>query len=367
MAATPEVPPKRGGIHPTYGKFIGGGGLNDAYEVSDSEFSLYRFSTQRRHEKTITSIESKLRDKCDDQTGIKFNGALEPTIGTTNEIGKERFLVLLKKRVKEYGQQTFYWIRDTNNKVVELFEHTHRFKLEAVIAEHYRRMKGDGHEAYDIIEKDEVELSRLVVESLLSETFQEKIAIRFGHRTDFENLPGSCLLMMALATCNASVFHDVAGAKKKLEALDLSSYPGENVTDFTSDAQRLIKIMQGAYALPVDTGSNLIMKLTATSSKFFNRKMWALLDTVSTKEMEYDLADPRMFTEDADYSTLSPLGIVATMQATHGALLSQHRWPALTGQLRQNNNSSTNSGTFASAVILKWTSLFPLSRRTSRP
>ena len=44
--------------------------------------------------------------------------------------------------------------------------------------------------------------------------------------------------------------------------------------------------MQGAYALPVDTGSNLIMKLTATSSKFFNRKMWALLDTVSTKEME---------------------------------------------------------------------------------
>jgi hypothetical protein len=109
------------------------------------------------------------------------------------------------------------------------------------------------------------------------------------------------------------------------------------------------------------------MKLTATSSKFFNRKMWALLDTVSTKEMEYDLADPRMFTEDADYSTLSPLGIVATMQATHGALLSQHRWPALTGQLRQNNNSSTNSGTFASAVILKWTSLFPLSRRTSRP
>jgi hypothetical protein len=69
---TPEVPPKRGGIHPTYGKFIGGGGLNDAYEMSDSEFSLYRFSTQRRHEKTITSIESKLRDKCDDQTGIKF-------------------------------------------------------------------------------------------------------------------------------------------------------------------------------------------------------------------------------------------------------------------------------------------------------
>ncbi len=212
-----------------------------------------------------------------------------------------------------------------------------------MIAEHYRRMRGTEHETYDTIEKDEVELSRLVVESLLSETFQEKIAIRFGHRSDFKNLPGSCLFMMALATCNASVFHDVAGAKKKLEAMELLSYPGENVTDFTSDAQRLIKIMQGAYSLPVDTGSNLIMKLTATSSEFFNRKMWALLDTVSTKEMEYDLADPRMFTEEAEYSTLGPLGIIATMQATHGALLSQHRWPALTGQLPQSNNSSTQS------------------------
>ena len=107
MATPTDPPPKRGGIHPTYGKFIGGAGLNDAYEVSAEDFSLYRFSTQRRHEKTFTSIESALRDKCDSTTGIKFNGALEPNHGTTTEIGKERFLVLLKKRFKEYGQQTF--------------------------------------------------------------------------------------------------------------------------------------------------------------------------------------------------------------------------------------------------------------------
>jgi hypothetical protein len=154
--------------------------LNDAYEVSaEQQFSLYRFSTQRRHEKTITSIESALRDKCDSTTGIKFNGALEPTHGTVTEIGKERFLVLLKKRVKEYGQQTFYWIRDpSSKKVVDLFENTHRLKLVAVIAEHYRRIRGTtAHEAYDSTEKDEVELSRMVVESYLSEPFQEKIAI----------------------------------------------------------------------------------------------------------------------------------------------------------------------------------------------
>ncbi len=91
--------------------------MNDAYEVLTEEFSLYRFSMQRRHEKTISSIESALRDKYNSTTGIKFNGALEPTHGTVTEIGKERFLGLLKKRVKEYGQPTFYWICDpTSNK-----------------------------------------------------------------------------------------------------------------------------------------------------------------------------------------------------------------------------------------------------------
>jgi hypothetical protein len=152
--------------------------LNDAYEVSAEDFRLHRFSIQRCHEKTITSIESALRDACDSTTGVKFNGALEPTHGTPNEIGKERFLVLLKKRVKVYGQQTFYLIRDpTCNMVVDLFENTHRIKLDVVIAEHYRCIRGSEHEAYDNIEKVEVELSRLVVESYLSEPFLEKIAI----------------------------------------------------------------------------------------------------------------------------------------------------------------------------------------------
>ena len=210
-------------------------------------------------------------------TTIKFNGTLKPATGNSAEIGKERFVTLLKKRVKEHGQQTFYWIRDIDGKVVDLFENAHRFKLETVIAEHNRRMIVSGEkESYDGIERDEVELSRTVVESLLSETFQEKIEIRFSHRDDFELLPGSCLFIMALETCNASVFHDVEGAKKKLEALDLNTYPGENISDLAGVAQRLLKIMQGAYALPVNTGSTLINKLMSTTCEFFNRKMYAL-------------------------------------------------------------------------------------------
>ena len=244
MAET--TPPKRGGIHSIYGKFIGGSKLDDEYKLIEGTSSLYRFSTQRRHEKTITSIERALREARDTTTAIKFNGTLEPTAGNANEIGKERFVTLLKRRVKEHGQQTFYWIRDSDGKVIDLFENAHRFKLEAVIAEHDRRsIQNDKFESYDAMERDEVELlSRTVVESLLSETFQEKFEIRFGHKDDYESLPGSCLFMMALETCNFSVFHDIEGAKKKLDALDLNTYPGENVADFTSEARRLIKIMQ---------------------------------------------------------------------------------------------------------------------------
>ncbi|KAI2499352.1 hypothetical protein MHU86_15134 [Fragilaria crotonensis] len=160
-------PPKRGGIHPQFGRFIGGAKLNDSYEtIGGNGASLYRFSTQRRHEKTIASIEKTLIDTRDSTTGIKFNGTLEPGKDRPSEIGKERFITLLKKRVTEHGQQTFYHIKDTDGKVVDLFEHAHRFKLDFVIAEHERRMQDNElHESYDSIERDDCQLSRGVVES----------------------------------------------------------------------------------------------------------------------------------------------------------------------------------------------------------
>ena len=178
----PAVPPKRGGIHPQFGRFIGGSKLNDAYEtVGGSGTGLFRFSTQRRREKTLASIEKTLRDARDSTTGIKFNGTLEPGRDNPSEIGKERFITLLKKRVTEHGQQTFYHIMDTDGKVVNLFENAHRFKLDYVVAEHERRMETNRlHESYDSIERDDFQLLRGVVESFFSESFQEKIEIRFS-------------------------------------------------------------------------------------------------------------------------------------------------------------------------------------------
>jgi hypothetical protein len=103
------------------------------------------------------------------------------------------------------------------------------------------------HASYDSYEDDEIMLSRLMVESLLTSAFYKKILIRYGHRKDFKCLPGSCLLIMALETCNASVSHDIDGAAQSFADLTLDTYPGKNVSDFANAALQLIKIMQGGY------------------------------------------------------------------------------------------------------------------------
>ena len=213
-----SITPRRGGIHPIYGTYLGGAKLNDTYHsVISKGTSLFRFSTQHRHEKTLAKIEDNLRMARDSIITIKFNGRLEAPEGNLNEIGKERFVQLLKRKVIEHGQHTYYHIRDIDGKVIDLFDNSHRFKLQAVIDEHVRRSEeGTEHELYDQFERDEVELSLMVVNSLLTETFLEKLVVCYGHRKDFDSLPGSCLFMMALEACNASVAHDVDGARQKL-------------------------------------------------------------------------------------------------------------------------------------------------------
>jgi hypothetical protein len=61
--------------------------------------------------------------------------------------------------------------------------------------------------------------------------------------------------MMGLETCNASVSYDIDGATESFYALTLDNYPGENIAEFAIEALRLIEIMQGGYALPINTGS----------------------------------------------------------------------------------------------------------------
>ena len=155
-------------------------------------------------------------------------------------------------------------------------------------------------------------------------------------------------MMMALETCNASIAHDSEGARNQLDSISVYSYPGEKAMDLTTEAQHLIKIMQGDYALPVNTGSKLIQKVTKTSCEYFNRKMYTLLDEVKTLEHEYKLSDPKTLTKDSKYAKFGPLGVIATLQAAHGALLSELDWPALATKLPEANlsmNTSANTRT----------------------
>jgi hypothetical protein len=70
-----------------------------------------------------------------------------------------------------------------------------------------------GNYSYEEIERDDFELSRLVVESLLSEEIRDKMRVRYDHELKFWDYPGGVLVMMALQISNASVSFDIEGAQ----------------------------------------------------------------------------------------------------------------------------------------------------------
>ena len=76
---TTVVVPKRGGIHPLYGLYIGGSGLDQDYQPKDRNSYSYHAS-QRRNVKTISSIERDLVTARDSATHLKFDGRLEPVV-----------------------------------------------------------------------------------------------------------------------------------------------------------------------------------------------------------------------------------------------------------------------------------------------
>ena len=252
---------------------------------------------------------------------------------------------MLKRKIEEHGQETFYHIQ-SDGKVVDLIEHIHNFTVDQVTEEFNRRFAADAstNEAYDLYELDEITLSRMLFESLLSPEFYEKIFIRYGHQDNFHEIPGSVLVVMALETCNASVSHDIDGAAKAFDALKLDTYPGENITNLTTEALRLLKIMQGGYALPFHTGSRLLMKVTKMSSKEFNRKVFALLDPVKEMEYKYKVLDPKSIKSDPEYKTYGPVALISTLQQAYGRLISFHDWPALALQLPESNHASAIDG-----------------------
>ena len=124
---------------------------------------------------------------------------------------------------------------------------------------------------------------------------------------------------------------------KRFEELNLDSFPTEDVTELATEALRLIHILAGSYALPLTLGTMLIKKVTSTSSEFFNRKMFTLLDEARTLETKYKLQDPASITADPLYTTYSPYAICSKLQEKHGKLISDSDWPALAMKLPESN------------------------------
>ena len=66
--------------------------------------------------------------------------------------------------------------------------------------------------------------------------------------------------MLILETCNISASMDIKGTEDDLNAPDLSSFPGENISVFVTVVLKLLKIMNGRYFLPLPTGLNILRK-----------------------------------------------------------------------------------------------------------
>ena len=348
-----QVPPKRGGIDPIYGTYLGGASLDDEYKQTIDNQMTYQFASQRRNVKTISSIEQQLMIARDSVTTLKFDGRLESTVGSSTEIGKERLLKILSRRVEEHGQETFYHVKNSTGTVLNVLEHAHNFTLDAIAKDYKERSNFNNltFAAYDAYEIRDITLSRLVVESLLTSTLYDKILVRYGHRDDFKQLPGSGLLMMALEACNASVSHDIDGAMMLFTELTLDHYSGENIADFATEALRLVKIMQGGYALPVHIGSRLLQKICKTSCEEFNRKMFFLLDGVKNMEYKYKILDPKQLTHDPEYGVYGPIPLLAIIQQTYGRLISTNDWPALSTRLPESNIAFKRPTTFQKSNV----------------
>jgi hypothetical protein len=109
-----------------------------------------------------------------------------------------------------------------------------------------------------------------------------------------------------------------------LERLTLDDYPGGDVTEYGAIAQKYIKIMQGGYALPVNTGSKILYKFTKTSCEEFNQKIFTKLDETKVMEQLYKLQDPKAVVTDHRYNTLGPIGLISWMQSQHSGLVKDH-------------------------------------------
>jgi hypothetical protein len=155
--------PKRGGTHPIYGVFFGGGSVGAGWDMDDDR---YRFSSQIRDGKSVGKVERILTDARDKTTTLKFNGTLEldGTEGREIELDKDQFKRTIEQLTREHGQQVCYAI-EKDGTIHNLLRSPHLFTVEEVIASHMMRLDTNSTDAskYYSFEKDDIDMTRLAV------------------------------------------------------------------------------------------------------------------------------------------------------------------------------------------------------------
>ena len=137
--------------------------------------------------------------------------------------------------------------------------------------------------------------------------------------------------------------------------MTLDEYPKEIITELSTKTLQLIHILAGSYILPINLRTKLIKKTKQTSSEFFNRKMFTLLDHARTLETKYCLLDHETMGLDADYTKYGSYVICATLQDEHGKLIADSDWPALATKLPKSNNAPSATERYRKLYI------FPVS------
>ena len=196
MATSIVAMPKRGGIHPIYGLFMGGSDLTNNYSLKSK--TPYRLTTQLRNPKHSSSSERILISARQNASSITFKGNLDTPVNCTNEYDKEGFITALEEQISFYGLQNLFSIPDSNGVMRSLVQDSHLFDLKGVIIEFDSRMESpvplflqdsQGNDtdvespesvssrlrAYDDYEKYDIAFSRLVIEALISPTYRETV------------------------------------------------------------------------------------------------------------------------------------------------------------------------------------------------
>ena len=328
------------------GIYQGGSKLDINYNLSGR--ANYKYTTQLREQKVLSSNERTLQTRRNDSTALKFNGSLDVD-SSPNELNKEEFQTSVKEIYRHYGLQTFFFA-PKGGRMLDLSEEYHMFTLEELLAEYntrlicpppvYDPLSGNEtpesiaarHRSYDEYELCDIALSRLAVESLVSPVLRQRVIARYDHMDDFEDVPGQIYLKMVMEACHASVSLDISSATSSLTSLSLSAFPGENISDFATEALRLLKILiAGSYSIDYQWGTKILIKVTNTSTQYFNLAMWDLFK--NAKKMEDDWGPQRNSKEMSalcpGYDKYGPIAICNEMNKVYGDCCKANSWAAV--------------------------------------